>query len=278
MIEDRMDDRKMGSSGFEFRLGDFIRVLLDRWPILLGVGAAGAAIGFGISLLRPPVYEARATVGVVINYALTQPLQLVVEDRVYDRVAAIMLEDGIMDQVLDGLPLDLKEARGWTEPADVRDSLRVDRKLSEWDLTVLDQDAQVATNVANVWMEASLDTLGEALGHAWRAAELVVAASSAEDFTPGEINVNWWGEPIWECQIVPIGIDQNALSGEIQEQLRLSRGLFPSLVIEPMQRAAPPESPVLWSRGTLILTGGLIGMAAGLLGLLLTAAPLHSSP
>lgn len=265
-----------GSAGSEFQLGDLLSLILDRWPIVMGAGLAGAAIGFGISLLRPPVYEARATAGVAINYALTQPLELVVEDRVYDRVGSILLDDGIMEQMLAELHPELKEARDWDTPADVRNSLRVDRKLSEWDLTVRDHDSRVAARVANAWMDVSLDILGEALEHAWRAAELVVAASSAEDFTPNEIDVSWWGAPIWECQVVPIDIDENVLSDEIQEQLRLSRGLFPSLVIEPMQRAAPPEKAVLWSRGTFVLGGGLVGTVIGFLSLMLMAVPIHT--
>jgi uncharacterized protein involved in exopolysaccharide biosynthesis len=268
-----MGDWEEGSPRFNLPVGDFVRVLLDRWPILLGVGIAGAAIGLGVSLLRPPVYEARATVGVAINYALTQPLELVVEDRVYDRVVAIMMEDEMMGQVLAELPADLKVARGWALPADLRESLRVDRKLSQWDLTVDDPDPQLAASVANIWAETALGSLSEALDHAWRVAELVVAASDAEEFTPEKITVDWWGGPIWECQIVPIHIDENVLSDEIQEQLLLSRGLFPSLVIEPMQRAVPPERPVLWDRGTFVLSGGLLGLTAAVLGLLLTAVP-----
>jgi uncharacterized protein involved in exopolysaccharide biosynthesis len=160
-----MGDLKLDDEGLEFSVGGLLRTLLTRWPILLGVGLAGAVAGFAISLFRPPVYEARATMGVTINYALSQPLELVVEDRVYDRVSSIMLEDATMQLLINDLPAEMREPRGWALPADLRDSLRVDRKLSEWDLTVDDPDPQVAAEVANLWADTSLDILGDALDH-----------------------------------------------------------------------------------------------------------------
>lgn len=255
------------NDALEFRPGNLLRSLLRRWPLIALCGVLGAATGLGLSSLRPAIYAAETTIGVSISYALTEPLDLVVEDRVYDRVAGLIQSDQTMERVWHRIPESDVAAREWRTLEDLRAVMRLDRRLSEWGMVVLSEDPQFAAQVSMIWSEESLKVLRDALDHAWQLAQLVNQAAGAEFEAAEEISVDWYNRRIWECQIVPFEIEPELLEGPIRTELNQSRGLFPSLVIELLREAVPPDAPIIWGRGTLILGGCLIGIMAGLIGL-----------
>jgi capsular polysaccharide biosynthesis protein len=71
--------------------------LLQRWHVVLLGAVIGAVFGSAFSLLVPPHYEAVAAFAVSIEYGRTKPLELVVEDRVLDRVWQLVHAPDILE-------------------------------------------------------------------------------------------------------------------------------------------------------------------------------------
>ncbi len=259
---------EMNSSEEDFTIRDVYRRFTLHWQWIVAFALLGGLGGFVVSLLRPPLYRAENLVSVSISYAASTPLDLVVEDRVLDRVASLMWADATLAPVLSQIPREWAEERGWTTPADLRADLRLDRRLSEWGMVMIDRDPDLAARVANLWADESLKVVDDALEHAVKVAQMVSTASRM-DFDPSEIDVDWYGKPLWECQILPPDIDPALLDGTFQEELKKSRGLFPSLVVEGMRQAAVPDKPVIWDRGILILAGAWSGLFVGVAFLLI---------
>jgi uncharacterized protein involved in exopolysaccharide biosynthesis len=233
---------------------------LTRWSILIVMGIFGAGIGLVYSYLNPPLYQAEAVLGVNINYGVTEPLELIVEDRVLNRAAGLILADKTLRKVLDQTSESVRSDRGWEDPADLRHSIRVDRRLAEWELVVVDSDPKTAAEVAQIWAIASLQSLDDAAEHAWRAAALL---GDSFDVECERIQVEDGGSKGWTCQVEPIDMDPETLSGTLQTEIDRSRGILPNLTYELLQSASPPTSPIVWDRGTLLLAGAILGLMGG---------------
>lgn len=237
--------------------------LLSYWPVLVATGLLGGILGLAASQLLEPEYQSEAVLGVNINYGITESLELVVEDRVLGRVAAVVVADSTLEGALDGLPTQLLGERGWSDPGDLRPSLRLDRRLGEWALVATDQDPAIAALLADAWAEAAVGQLDEAIPHAWRAAALATGPfdiDCAQERNGDTVN--------WICVPSEGQIDPEALEGEIQTEAELSRGIPPILSYELLQSAQVPNSPVIRGRGTLSLAGATAGFMVGLIAIL----------
>jgi hypothetical protein len=251
-------------------ISQFVAQTIKRWPVILGLGLLGALVGYIFSLFRPPVYQAKAVLGMNIHYGVTEPLELVVEDRVFNRVAGIVISDSTLDQTLRLLPESLRLERGWTEPGQLYQTLRLEQRLAQWNLTATDQDPEVAFILAQSWTKATLAVLDETYEHAWQAAALM-----GED--PFNLNCTQVlapeGSPVeltWECIIEPVNLDQDALTGLLQQEIALSRGMLPNISYELLREATVPSEPIVWARGPLILSGAMVGLLIGFLSVIFT--------
>ena len=234
------------------------QLTLRRWPILILLGTAGAVIGLAVSLLSSPRYQSEAVLGVTINYAVTQPLELVVEDRALNRVAAIILADTTLTEVLNRLPDQTKADHGWHVPSDLRPNLRLDQRLAEWGLVSADEDPAIAMEIAQVWAEVAIEELDEAMSHAWRAQTLAggmydIQCLPVENATPAA----------WVCETSPLSMNPEALDGTLQTEMALSRGILTAISYELLRSAELPDSPISWPRGLQVLGGAAIGLLIG---------------
>lgn len=249
---------------------------MKRWPVILGLGLLGALVGYIFSLLRSPLYQAKAVLGININYGITEPLELVVEDRVFNRVAGIVVSDSTLDQTLKRLPESLRLERGWTEPGQLYQILRLEQRLAQWNLTAIDRDPEVAFILAQSWADTTLAVLDETYEHAWRAAALM----GEDPFTLSCIQVPApEGSPevfTLECAIEPVNLDPVSLTGLLRQEIELSRGMLPNISFELLREAVIPSEPIVWTRGPLILSGAIAGLLIGFLSLIFTRQQITS--
>ena len=236
-----------------------IHRLRERWYVLVAAGILGGLIGLGFGMAREPQFESEAIIGVNINYGITRPLELVVEYRVLARVATIVVADSTLEQLLSNLSNDLRAQEGFADPKDIRAKLRLDRRLGEWGLVAIDNDPEVATEIANAWEDAAIDALDKAMEHAWRAAALMAGPFDVECAVTKENGLS-----TWNCQTKQLELDEEAFRGSLQTESSLSRGIPPIISYEPIQSASLPHAPVIWDRRELVLAGSLFGFLAGL--------------
>ena len=239
----------------DFNQYQIVSRFLRHPQLILGIGLFGALAGLVFSLVRAPQYQAQATLGVNINYGVTEPLALVVEDRALSRIATVITSDSTLMRVLDEIPEDMRRSRGWSAPSDLHDVVSLDRRLAEWWLVAIDEDPMVAAEVSQKWAEVSLEVLDDAVEHAWRAVE-ILRGSFVVECEQNSVD-------IWECQAVPIEVGSGGLEETLQIELDQSRGVLPNVSYELLSSARLPQSPVLWSRGLLVLSGMIAGLIIG---------------
>ncbi len=253
----------MEESSKGFIVTECLEHSLGRWPVLFGMGLLGALMGLIFSIMRPPLYQAEAILGVNINYGVTEPLELIIEDRTLNRVAAIIEADSTLQQVLTLVPDEERLSHGWAQPADLRKAVRLDRRLAEWRIVAVDQDPQVAAEVADIWSTVSIQVLDEAAEHAWRAVSLMGKNPFMVDCkqvpVPGSIEERF----IWQCSIEPANLSPDALAGALRTEIDRSRAMFPNVSYELLQAVSVPEKPIVWARGGLVLAGAIIGLVIG---------------
>jgi len=236
--------------------------LSRRWVLLLALAVAGGLSAYAFALGRPPRYEARAVLGVSIDYSVTESLELVVEDRVLDRVGGYLVGDAVLLDVLHRLPEPVREGHGWNQPADLRTFVRLDRRLAQWGLVAVLDDPVLAAEVAQRWAEASLAALDEASAHAWRAAALMGLKFDVSCL-PSTPSAAAPAPSPWDCRIEPPLTDPAQIEGDLNLELALTHGVLPDLTYELLQSAEPPQAPVVWNRAPLILAGCVVGLLAG---------------
>lgn len=240
-----------------------ISFLIRKWPILLVLGFLGALAGFAMSVVQKPRYEAKAMMGINIQYGVVETLELVVEDRAQNRVADVILADSTLLDVLDNVTLNTRQEQGWQKPADLRQFLRLDRGLSSWGFVVVNSDPALAAQVSNLWLKIALAELSKAQDHAWQA----VALTGDEPFQLECDQYQLPSEPvetyIWRCDLEPITLDPEALAGKLRNEISLSRGILPVFSFETLKMADVPQVAVVYNRGVLILGGALIGLVLG---------------
>lgn len=241
-----------------------IERIQHRWHVILILGFLGAFIGFFTSELRRPRYEARALMGINIQYGVIEPLELVVEDRAQNRVADVILADSTMMRILDNVSQSVRQEQGWNDPAVLQKDLRLDRGLSSWGFVVRNQDPVLAAQISNLWMDISLVELERAQDHAWQAVALMGDDPfhlECDQFLLTSVPTETYA---WRCDLDPITLDSEALSGELRTEIDLSRGILPVFSFEALRAADVPQTPVLYGRGVMLLSGAFIGLFAGL--------------
>lgn len=246
-------------SDSEFTVTTHSRRIIRRWTWITLGGIAGALLAAIFAQTRPPVYEASAVLAVNLDYPRLVPLDLIVEDRLLNRVARVLTSDQTLDLVAAQLTGVFGESRAWSTRDELRRHLRLDTKLADWNLIGISEDPVEAAVLANTWAEVSLAVLDAAYDHAWAAlalqeAPLVISCSELATGAPVSF--------FWEC--LTVGTRQSAEETEaLRAELRLSRGVTPGLTYEAAEAAIVPGEPVVWSRGPLILSGMLLGLILG---------------
>jgi hypothetical protein len=247
----------------EIQIDTWFNKAIRQWPLIVGIGLIGAVFGFLFSLILRPRYEAKATVAINIHYGVTEPLELVVEDRALNRVAAIIRSDTVIQTALDNLESTIRSQRGWMETADLLQTLRLDRRLAEWDLVAIDRDPAIAATVAQTWAEAALPVLDEAAEHAWQALKIMADNPLKVGCVPTLELVGDTEIVDWICCVQPEDLNSETLPDELRKEIILSRGMLPNISYELIREARPPANPVIWGRGSLILSGAFVGLILG---------------
>jgi hypothetical protein len=105
-----------------------------------------------------------------------------------------------------------------------------------------------------------LEAFDEANEHAWNAARLLAGSFVVQC---EELIEDGKETDYYECVAFPQGVNAEDLSTDLEAEVDLSRGVLPNISYELLQQPHPPEDPILWHRGWLILAGTMVGVAVG---------------
>ena len=253
-----MTDR--GNHLESFELTDAITKLIHRWLWLIASSLLGAVAAFIFSLLIPPRYETEAAIAINLDYGNIEALELVVEDRVLDRVWQLMLSDETLLQTKARVESELQLGEKWDSLESFRAHTRLDARLSRWELIGIHTRPEIAQEIANAWMFVTLQRLDEAYEHAWNAAQI-------EGINFDVQCVSLLGEQqeavLLNCILLKDDVSEADLL-RFRAEFESSHGILPILTYEAVHAATLPERPVLWGRGLSVFIGGTAGFVIGM--------------
>lgn len=233
--------------------------MIHRWILLVMGGMVGGLFALALSTTRTPQYEAAAVLQIGVDYPRVVELDEVPENRVLDRVAALIASDTTIALTARDLQDRYGQDPAWSSAAELRSHVRLDRKTSAWNLVGIAETPETAARIADAWMDVSKSELDQAMDHAWEALRL---QSSAIILACSQVSQGASTEFFWQCLATGPNLDP-AQTAALRREIGLSRGVTPILSYEPIRKAVPASSPVVWARAPLIVGGAVAGIILG---------------
>lgn len=240
---------------------DSLDHLLRYWWIIALCMILGGLAGWLISRLQPPVYDARAVLFLDVDPEIQAELNSFEQDQIILGSASIALSSRVLEQVAfqageQGIPIDVTT---------LNESLTLERRLTNWTLSIRHRDPESAAALANLWIEETFKVLQEAHGHA-------LALEAQRTYQMGlESCITGGTEEFGQANFCA-GMDLAEIQSELEKAIARievetvsSMGIFPDLKYDLARRANVPQEPQRGSTNSLVLAGALIGFVAGIL-------------
>ena len=233
--------------------------VISFWWIVACIAILGGLIGMVISAVRKPVYEARVTLTMGINFARTGILEQYDKDLALGTAAGIIYSTDVIQRVAEA-------AQQQNIPADydyLINNSTIERKAWQWTLRVRAGDPEQAAFLANQWIEYGIQALTEAYKHALVASSLQDIVDSLE-YCLQQVAVNAVVPVCPYNSLDKLQAEFSAASDQLITEKQAARNLFPEMTFSVDQLAVPPDTPVLYGRNTLVLVGLLAGLLLGI--------------
>ena len=242
-------------------LQEILRRILAGWTWIAIFAVVGGTVGFLISMVKAPQYQAAATMDIGYDFSRMVPLNESYQRRAYYRVRDLILSDDVLRGAVATIEGD-NYFKSLDDLAELRSHLRLADYDDHWELIVLGEDPSDAAAFANAWSESTISELERALLHSWRVTQLQSDFYDLGCIFDADV---YEGEPtaLWICQHEDVEIDPDLLVQELIEEVQLSRGILPALSFSILAEAALPVEPVLWDRGVLIVASTVLGLILG---------------
>lgn len=227
--------------------------LLSQWWLLAILGILGGIVGWSITFIKQPVYEARASLVVHLNYHGRNTYSESYSSYLLSTIAAIISPYSLGPSLISN---DIVECTNLT----IND-LQLERRQSVWDLVVRCTSAQGAVNLANEWLDAAMISLTDAYEHSLTidvlTANLDILKSCGYIPAP-EL-----------CSDISTLEDQQSLIRSLQQEIRIeeqkSKGMESIVSFEIESYASASDKPIAYSSGIFPLAGTAIGLLVGIL-------------
>jgi capsular polysaccharide biosynthesis protein len=255
----------------ELEVLSLLALIIRKWYLLLLFGLIGALLGYGLSFMNPPIYEAKAILSIGLNFDQTGSLHQYEEDLALGKVAGVVLSDDVMETAAATLTEQVAKNFGTTSLQEFRSATGLEQKGSRWELIASSQDPTLAVAMANSWAEASEHALQEAYHHALSAKNIQVELYGHQQDLQ-QIRTDPTDHPNSSEHIKYLEEVIQDLTEELQGELELARGLATFISFEWSQRADIPDRPSTRSRGGQILAGNLLGLTMGVIVVLMIGA------
>jgi uncharacterized protein involved in exopolysaccharide biosynthesis len=141
----------------DFSPKDEIQRMLHMWWVLATCMILGGLVGFAIHRVKPPVYQAKATLYSFIDFQKVTDVQLSEydEDVTVNTIQSVMLSNLVIGKVLE----DAGKADIPMEYTTFMDQMSIYRSLTNYELFYRDRDPKIAQTIVNIWAQTGLSTL-----------------------------------------------------------------------------------------------------------------------
>jgi uncharacterized protein involved in exopolysaccharide biosynthesis len=243
------------------------RRILDAWVWVAGFILIGGLLGWLFHSLRAPVYEARTTLRMGIDYTRTGWPNEIEEDRAIEVAGFLLTSRPVLEKVAaaanaEGLQI---------SPDDFLRSLALERRSYTWLLRVRHAQPETAAHLADLWLQTGLQTLEEASGHAFQAEQLRRHLSGLEACLAQAGNSEPAGGICSIQTLADLQTEMAEVGAAYQQEKSASLGVSSMVLFGEGEPATVPQAPALYGRAELMAAGMFLGL---LLGIVLTSSGL----
>jgi len=240
------------------------RRVLNAWIWVAGFILVGGLLGWLIHSLRTPVYEARTTLRMGIDYTRTGWPNEIEEDRAVEVAGFLFTSRPVLEQVSAAAA-----AEGITiSPDEFFRSLAQERRSYTWLLRVRHSQPETAARLADLWLQTGLQTLEEASSHAFEAEQIrrylngleaCLAQAAGTGATSGICSIQ---------SLANLQAELEVAGAAYRQEKAASLGVSTMVLFGEGEPSTIPQSPALYGRAKLMAGGMLLGL---LLGIVLTS-------
>jgi hypothetical protein len=243
------------SASFRFTPKRTLEAAMKLWWFVAAVMLFGAGAGWGMHVLRPAMYEGRASLSTGIDYVRTGPLTDLEEDQAMGLVGDVITATDTLEAAIDRA----KEQGITVSIEDLQVNGFSERHNFTWVLRVRHANPEAAAVLTNAWQDAAYSALAEAYGHALMAEELLNYTKSLTSCLENSVAVEPTHAYCTARNLEEIQKELLAANAAKKEEVLASRGLFPAMAFTIAERSTAPSAPVQYGRNSLVLCGALLG-------------------
>ena len=248
----------------EIRLKSVFDEFIRLWPIVVLFALVGAFTGYLLSKSLPPLYEAKAVLSFGLNYDRDPPLRQREQDLAEGKIAGFVTSDEILRTALDELENLHPSEDQLPSLGTFRSQIQLVRKISRWELSVIDPDPTLAAMLANAWLSSTERGLWEAYTHALRADGLQVQLDQVQaELATLQSNPSSSQENSQSIEDLLVKAEE--LQTSLQTELDLSHGVVTFVSFEAINQADVPVGAARHDVGSRVFSGGMLGMLIGFL-------------
>ena len=230
---------------------------LHFWWIVFVLAIIGASIGWGVSTMIKPQYEADAVLSLAVDFSKIGMPTDIEQDQIIEMVGDICKSDLVISQVLAQYPQFTTD--GFTQIASI------ERRNMQWVMKIRWTDAQLAGEIAAAWQETAYREIMEAYQHAILVDAYANEINSLTRCIEHTVPQQPESALCSETNVDILQAEIQDVANKMKEEQQLSYGISPAISISELAPVEQSYRPVYGLKSLFILAGGGIGMVIGVM-------------
>ncbi len=239
---------------------DTLEQALRSWWLIVLFMVLGGGAGLIFSLMRPPVYDAKAVFTTSIDTTRTGQMTDVEVDQAIGIVGDIISSSNVMAEVVQKG----KSAGLSINAANFSDMASTDRKNYLWELHVSNNNPTTALSIANIWADTAASSLNDAYQHALLAQGYQRYLDSLESCLGQTAAAVPAMSTCSRSNLADIQQELAKTGTLYKEEKQASQGLLPSVLVSLSEKPQLPSRPILFGRNQSVFSGALVGFLLAL--------------
>lgn len=236
---------------------NFVKIFQNWWLLLIG-GIIGGFIAYITSFIFiAPVFVSQAKLSVVINFKEVGHLSQYEQDQMIGNIISLFQTNEVIDKTISNIDnpnLDV---------SNFKKSCFIERQVNSILFRCQSTDPKLSTHWANQWAMVSHEILSEANIHALKYESLKREQLAYESCLERSYFIS--PSPAECVEIFPDNFSIDELHQMLQQELLLSKNIFPGIRFSEVIPAEVPQKASRFQTNYLVLSGSIFGFLVSFL-------------